>query len=188
MTLHTSDGCIVDNSNAFTGTLATTNCYVNAPGQATNAGCDIQSQDTRSYGAGFNANGGGVFATEWTSEKISIWFFPRGTTPGDISSGNPSPSAWGPPVAEFKGSCDIDSRFQNQQIVRLNLARFPSPLPLSVSSLIVLLGFRHDLLWRLGRRRLVHLVHLCRPCTHMSGLCTEPPGRVRGHVLAYRQS
>ena len=133
MTLHTSDGCIIDNSNAFTGTLATTNCYVNAPGQAANAGCDIQSQDTRSYGAGFNANGGGVIATEWTSEKISIWFFPRGATPGDISSGDPYPSAWGPPVAQFKGGCDIDSRLQNQQIVRPNPASLPSPSPVSVS-------------------------------------------------------
>ncbi|CAF9927851.1 MAG: hypothetical protein HETSPECPRED_006683 [Heterodermia speciosa] len=117
MTLHTSDGCTIVDSNAFTGTLATSNCYINAPGQATNAGCDIQSQDSRSYGAGFNAIGGGVIATEWTSDVINIWFFPRGTTPADISNGVPNPATWGAPVAQFDGSCDIDSHFQNQQIV-----------------------------------------------------------------------
>ena len=117
VTLHTSEGCTIANNNGFTGSLATENCYINAPGQATNAGCDIPSQDTRSYGVGFNANGGGVIATEWTSEDISIWFFPRGTTPGDIEAGNPNPAAWGLPMAKFQGDCDIDSHFKDQQIV-----------------------------------------------------------------------
>ncbi|KAF6233426.1 hypothetical protein HO173_008358 [Letharia columbiana] len=30
-----------------------------------------------SFGDGLNANGGGVYATEWTSEQINAWFFPR---------------------------------------------------------------------------------------------------------------
>lgn len=118
MTLHTSNNCTIVNSGAFTGTLATSNCYINAPGQASNAGCDIQSQDTQSYGTGFNANGGGLIATEWTSNVINIWFFPRGTTPADISNGVPKPSTWGAPVAQFEGGSGIDSHFKNQQIVR----------------------------------------------------------------------
>ena len=71
MTLHTSDGCTID-SSGFTGTLLTSNCFVNAPGQANNAGCGIQSPDSNSYGAGFNSNSGGVYATEWTSDHIPL--------------------------------------------------------------------------------------------------------------------
>ncbi|KAL2002626.1 hypothetical protein VTN02DRAFT_6388 [Thermoascus thermophilus] len=116
MTLHTSDGCTVNNSG-FTGTLSTSNCYVDAPGQSNNAGCGIQSTSSQSYGNGFNSIGGGVYATEWTSEAISIWFFPRGSIPGDISAGNPDPAGWGTPTAKFQGNCDIDSHFGPQQII-----------------------------------------------------------------------
>lgn len=119
MTLHTSDGCSIIDDGHFTGTLGTTNCYVNAPGQSANSGCDIQNQDTQSYGNGFNAISGGVIATEWTGSDITIWFFPRGTTPADITAGNPNPATWKEPVAQFQGNCDIDSRFKNQQIVIL---------------------------------------------------------------------
>ncbi|KPI43777.1 uncharacterized protein AB675_6115 [Cyphellophora attinorum] len=86
---------------------------------ATNAGCGVvSSQGGASYGAGFNANGGGVYATQWTDEAISIWFFPRGNVPGDISSGSPNPSSWGLPQARFGGSgCDIGQHFRDQKIV-----------------------------------------------------------------------
>jgi hypothetical protein len=117
MTLHTSSGCTINNSG-FTGSLSTSNCDVNAAGQSSNAGCGIQSRSSASYGTGFNNNGGGVYATEWTSSAISVWFFPRSAIPSDISSGNPNPSGWGTPSAFFQGNCNIDSHFQNQQIVR----------------------------------------------------------------------
>lgn len=117
MALHTSSGCTITNTG-FTGTLATSNCYVQAPGQSENAGCGINAHDSQSYGTGFNNAGGGVYATEWTSEAISIWWFPRSAIPGDITSGNPDPGAWGTPVARFAGDCDIDSHFGPHQIVR----------------------------------------------------------------------
>ncbi|KAL4784172.1 concanavalin A-like lectin/glucanase domain-containing protein [Aspergillus varians] len=116
MTLHTSDGCTVS-SSGFTGTLLTPNCYINAPGQDTNAGCGIESPSTSSYGAGFNAITGGVYATEWTADAISIWFFPRSSIPGDISSGSPDPASWGTPTARFAGSCDIEAHFAEMQII-----------------------------------------------------------------------
>ncbi|KAL4802665.1 concanavalin A-like lectin/glucanase domain-containing protein [Aspergillus unguis] len=116
MTLHTNEGCTID-SSGFSGTLLTSNCDVNAAGQADNAGCGIQHTDSNSYGAGFNAAGGGVYATQWTDEAISIWFFPRSSIPGDISSGNPDPSAWGTPAARFAGSCDIPAHFSDMQII-----------------------------------------------------------------------
>lgn len=117
MTLHTSDGCSITDNGAFTGTLTTSNCYVYAPGQADNAGCDIQNQNTQSYGDNFNSNGGGVIAMEWTSSDINIWFFPRGTTPSDLEAGIPDPASWKEPVAQYQGDCNIPSHFVDMQIV-----------------------------------------------------------------------
>ncbi|KOC14549.1 putative endo-1,3(4)-beta-glucanase [Aspergillus flavus AF70] len=114
--LHTSDSCTINNSG-FSGSLLTSNCYVNAPGQANNAGCGIKDNSAQSYGNGFNSAGGGVYATEWTGEAISVWFFPRPSIPGDISSGNPNPSGWGTPSARFAGACNIDSHFKDLQII-----------------------------------------------------------------------
>ena len=123
------------NDDDFTGTLNTSDCENHAPGQPDFAGCDIQDQDTLSYGKGFNANGGGVIAMEWTSSVIQIWFFPNGTTPSDLEAGNPDPASWQKPVAQFQGSCDIPSHFQDMKIVRLSpLLSLSLSLSLSVQS------------------------------------------------------
>lgn len=115
--LHTSAGCTISNTGAFNGQIMTPNCDVNAPGQYTNAGCQISSYDSATYGQGFNANGGGVYATEWTSDAISIFFFPRGAIPRDLSNGNPNPTGWGKPMARFEGGCNFDQKFQNHNII-----------------------------------------------------------------------
>ena len=117
MALHTSEGCTINNEG-FTGRLETSNCYVQAPGQSNNAGCGIADTSTASYGGGFNAAGGGVFATEWTSNAIKVWFFSRPDVPSDIANGQPDPSGWGTPTAAFAGNCNIDEKFHDQQIVR----------------------------------------------------------------------
>lgn len=117
MTLHTSSGCSITNNNEFSGSVNTYNCYVDAAGQSNNAGCSIGTSDGTTYGAGFNAAGGGVYATEWTSDYISIYFFPRGSIPSDISSGQPDPTGWGTPVAMFQGDCDFDDFIVNQNLV-----------------------------------------------------------------------
>lgn len=117
MTLHTTDGCSITNNGDFSGTMTTANCYVDAPGQASNAGCDIQDQSTDSYGTDFNSNGGGVIATQWTQRDINIWFFPRGTTPSDLEAGNPDPSNWNEPVAQYEGDCNIPDHFADMQII-----------------------------------------------------------------------
>lgn len=91
-----------------------TNCDVSS---GDNTGCQIKAKDSNTYGDGFNANGGGVYATEWTGSFINIHFFPRGSIPPDVESGSPNPSSWGPPVARFSQGCDIKSSFTNQQIV-----------------------------------------------------------------------
>jgi len=119
MTLHTSPGCSIINTGTFTGRLNTTDCYGNALGQAKNAGCQIKASASTTYGVGFNTIKGGVYATEWTSSYISIFFFPRGQVPADIDRNNPDVSTWGPPLAQFQGNCNFDAHFQDQQIVSL---------------------------------------------------------------------
>jgi hypothetical protein len=68
-------------------------------------------------GDSFNSAGGGIYATEWTSNPIAIYQFQRSETPVDIKSGNPNPSSWGEPLALFQGSCDFTTAIQNQTLV-----------------------------------------------------------------------
>lgn len=103
-TMHTSAGCSFSQGNCNAGNG--------------NTGCGMNTTDNQSYGAGFNAIGGGVYAVEWTSEAISIWFFPRTSVPADITSGSPDPTTWGNATGLFTGSgCDIDQHFKDHQIV-----------------------------------------------------------------------
>ncbi|EKD19659.1 uncharacterized protein L3040_001996 [Drepanopeziza brunnea f. sp. 'multigermtubi'] len=111
MTLHTGDTCTISGALSL-GTLQTGDCN-----QKNGFGCGISSSSSSSYGDGFNNVGGGVYATQWTSDYIRIWFFPRNTIPADVLSGNPDPSSWGYPDADFQGNCDIDANFRNHQIV-----------------------------------------------------------------------
>ncbi|KAJ9653636.1 hypothetical protein H2198_007187, partial [Neophaeococcomyces mojaviensis] len=130
MTLHTGPGCSIAASGGgnggtgsaqgalFSGSIGTSNCDINAAGQAQNAGCSIATSDQSSYGSGLNSAQGGVYATEWLSTGISIWYFPRSKIPSDLASGSPDPTGWGTPMAHFAdSSCDIDSSIKNQQIV-----------------------------------------------------------------------
>ncbi|KAF2467436.1 uncharacterized protein BDR25DRAFT_335881 [Lindgomyces ingoldianus] len=118
MTLHTGAGCsISSDAGAFAGEIATSNCDVNAANQDKNAGCSIKATSKNTYGAGLNANNGGVYATLWTDQAISVYFFPRGSIPADVTGDSPDPTTWGKPAAKFAGACDIPSIFKQQQIV-----------------------------------------------------------------------
>ena len=102
MTMHTSDGC----------SLAGNSCLANK-------GCSVDAGGPSSYGDGLNAAGGGVYATEWTSDHINIWFWPKGQAPSDVTGANPNPAGWGKATANFQGGsgCTIDSHFNNMQLV-----------------------------------------------------------------------
>jgi len=102
MTMHTSDGC----------SMAGSSCLANK-------GCGIDGGGSSSYGDGLNNAGGGVYATEWNSDHINIWFWPKGQAPSDATGANPDPTAWGTPAANFQGGsgCNIDNHFNNMQIV-----------------------------------------------------------------------
>ncbi|KAK5938140.1 hypothetical protein PMZ80_009729 [Knufia obscura] len=126
MTLHTSSGPRISKAQTqaqgdqqeFTGELVTSDCDVNAPDQSKNAGCAIADTSNLTFGETFNTNGGGVYATEWTSSFIKIWFFERGKFPSDIASASPSPSQnWGPPTSVFAGDFNMDDHFKNLKIV-----------------------------------------------------------------------
>lgn len=120
MTLHTGPGCSISKNSEMLGYVSTDNCDVNAFGQSNNQGCQIKTDDDRTYGTGFNNNGGGVYATEITADFINIFFFPRGSIPWDISSASPDPSSWGTPMAVFKGDCDIQKTFSKMSLVFTN--------------------------------------------------------------------
>ncbi|KAF2000418.1 glycoside hydrolase family 16 protein [Amniculicola lignicola CBS 123094] len=143
VTLHTSAGCVVDNSTnggqgedsqqmAFEGFMTTDDCDVNASGQGKNVGCSIKAprpeegvdECVATYGTDFNAKGGGVYTMEWTRDGISVWFFPRDAlestakaTIPDLTT-NPDPSTWGTPLARFSGAgCDFSKRFRDLKII-----------------------------------------------------------------------
>ncbi|KAI9734315.1 MAG: hypothetical protein M1834_002419 [Cirrosporium novae-zelandiae] len=114
MVLHTSDGCSIQSDiQDQLGSVIGDDCYAFSD---QNTGCRIAAPDHyHTYGKNFNAIGGGIYAMEWTSEAIKIWFFPRYQIPRNINSA-PDPSSWGPPTANFQG-CDIDSHFRDHSIV-----------------------------------------------------------------------
>ncbi|KAF1849916.1 glycoside hydrolase family 16 protein [Cucurbitaria berberidis CBS 394.84] len=118
--VHTAEGCSIDGKGMFCalGTLKTLNCYIGAPGQLSNAGCGTEASSPSSFGSPFNAAGGGVYAMEWTSQFIKMWFFPRNAIPTDLDgSGTVDPAGWGTPQANFQGACDFDKMFGEQRIV-----------------------------------------------------------------------
>lgn len=105
-----------DSSTLESSKLQTTDCGKDG----SYIGCGFDTKDTNNYGTAFNRNGGGVYALEWTSSIIRVFFFPRQSIPADISteSPHPNPSTWGKPIAAFSGDgCDIDQHFKNHKIV-----------------------------------------------------------------------
>ncbi|CCG81714.1 Glycosyl hydrolase [Taphrina deformans PYCC 5710] len=128
MTLHTSDGCTMKNvARNETGAVLTKDCHSGA-GATSGAGCGVNdtTHAALSYGAGFNANGGGFYAMDWRSTGIRVWFFPRTALPSDLqvlsddptSTAVPTMQNWGQAVANYPaGNCDIDSHFKNHKII-----------------------------------------------------------------------
>ncbi|KAF2199035.1 hypothetical protein GQ43DRAFT_474013 [Delitschia confertaspora ATCC 74209] len=114
VTLHTSPGCVPSvGSGGMTGTpIGEADC---GAGGGYN-GCGVASHNGASYGTGFNANGGGVYATLWTSSGIKVWYFASANVPSDIRSGNPNPNGWGTPQANYAG-CNFDAHFSNMNLV-----------------------------------------------------------------------
>ena len=129
-TLHTNDGCSMENVNGglytnFTGTWSTgsngkpsANCYIDASNQYSNQGCGIINNNDASFGTPFNNKKGGVYAVQWTQSGIFMWFWNTGNVPSNVVSSSPNPDSWGKPYAGFPfGSWCSSSHFKNLQIV-----------------------------------------------------------------------
>lgn len=55
---------------------------------------------------------------EWTSDAISVFFFPRASIPADVLGENPDPKTWGAPMAKFSGGgCPIDKYFSEHKMI-----------------------------------------------------------------------
>lgn len=68
-TIHTKAGCSIPSTNqnvlAITGNvIGLTDCAAASTG---NQGCGIRSSSSNSFGAGFNAIGGGIYASQFPS-------------------------------------------------------------------------------------------------------------------------
>jgi hypothetical protein len=116
VTLHTSPSCSPNVGPGGETGYRVVNSDCGAGGGYN--GCGVSSNNPTSYGTAFNANGGGVYASLWTSSGIKVWYFPSRDVPGNIRNGNPDPNTWGTPMANFGGGgCDFDARFRDMNIV-----------------------------------------------------------------------
>ena len=81
-------------------------------------GCSAGSSSANDYGDNFNANHGGAYVMQWTSQFIKIWFFSRNNIPQCIKDGHPDVTQFGKPQVMFSGAqCDIDSHFKEHRLV-----------------------------------------------------------------------
>lgn len=81
-----------------TGEIVTTDCNVY---DNDNEGCGGWATSTETYGDGMNNVGGGVYAMDWRSNGIRIWYFPPNGIPRDIQNGKPTTSGWGTVISHL---------------------------------------------------------------------------------------
>ncbi|BGP16338.1 hypothetical protein JCM10213_004879 [Rhodosporidiobolus nylandii] len=109
MTIHTLSGCSRSTSIPITGSWVYTKDSCDT---STGSSRSVQDSDPASFGEGFNAAGGGVFAVQLAETGISIWRWSRSAIPVDVLAGEPRPQSWGIPVAAWDGStCDTRTYF-----------------------------------------------------------------------------
>lgn len=124
MTLHTSSGCsVANNTNGFVGALQAEDCNSGNDGTM---GCGIQApgqikaynQQVSTAGEAFNAQGGALYVTEWTTTGINVWSFARSAVPSSLNAVNPSTAGFPTPLASFSGSsCDFSKAFVNMVMI-----------------------------------------------------------------------
>jgi len=119
-TIHTDVGCTLPSSSSTTlaisgNVVGGTNCAALTTG---NQGCGVRASSNNSFGVGFNANGGGVYAMQWDTTGVAIYFFSRGSVPADISAGAPEPDSWGQALARWPAaSCAPFQFFYNHSAI-----------------------------------------------------------------------
>lgn len=116
ISLHTSAGCTINIDGSQSGAaLGSANCNQDSG----NTGCSASTTLGQSYGDAFNLAGGGVYAMQWESSGLYVWFWPHDDVPGDVKAGAPVTTNWGLPVVAFNGGagCTIDDHFVNMNII-----------------------------------------------------------------------
>lgn len=105
----TDDGYQSDVSNLgdSAANLVTTNCNVETgdPNNLNYEGCKYVDGDASTYGTTYP---GGVWAMQWTSNGIKVWFWRYGQVPSDVTAGKPKVSSnWGTPRAHVSKDVNI---------------------------------------------------------------------------------
>ena len=96
----------------------------------------MRAAQTNSFGAAFNNNGGGVYASkhtlsysgpyrahdarevQWDDSGITVYFFPRNKIPSDITANAPLPDNWGTPLAFWPAaSCSPFTFFNDHSAI-----------------------------------------------------------------------
>jgi len=118
MIAHTTADCSTNGKGQF-AQMMSSNCNAGDGSGYPTLGCGSESYNPRSYGRGFNAAGGGVFAFWWNGNStLSVNFWTRKDIPADIISGDPKPASWPKPGWLLTSeSCNIDSHFYDMQMV-----------------------------------------------------------------------
>ncbi|KAL0950671.1 hypothetical protein HGRIS_007456 [Hohenbuehelia grisea] len=120
MTIHTDPGCRLSTTDA--GSLKISGAVIGgqdcAAASTGNQGCGIRASASNSFGAAFNRNGGGVYAMQWDSTGVAVYFFPRDAIPADLTSNAPQPSSWGAPQARWPASgCNPFEFFKQHHVI-----------------------------------------------------------------------
>ncbi|KIJ64383.1 glycoside hydrolase family 16 protein [Hydnomerulius pinastri MD-312] len=115
MALHTQPGCSHTTPQNQVGSSILNDC-------STGSGCTVAETKQNSYGSGFAAASGGVFAAQFDTSGIYIWFWSRADLPDSVKQAATSSiadtSSWGAPSAAYpSSSCDISKFFGAQQLV-----------------------------------------------------------------------
>lgn len=115
ISVHSTPGCTHNGSEYQLGTSGTTtDC-------SEPSGCTVMETSPNSYGSGFAAAGGGVWATQFDVSGIFIWFWSRLNVPASIhqvDSASMDVTQWGIPHASyFSNTCNITQYFSAQNLV-----------------------------------------------------------------------
>ncbi|KAJ7253692.1 hypothetical protein B0H12DRAFT_1233567 [Mycena haematopus] len=116
--IHTGSGCSIPSSAVSSMSQVTVVDGTDCDATVNPAGCGFSDKDATSFGPGFNKAGGGVFALQFDTTGIKMWFFQAGSVPSDITSLAPTPSTWGSPrMSVPTSSCSPTSFFSDLMMV-----------------------------------------------------------------------
>ncbi|KAJ7636967.1 glycoside hydrolase family 16 protein [Roridomyces roridus] len=124
--VHTGSGCSFQQSDisALTKVQLLEATGLSCDANSDPGACGFSDTSSTTFGPGFNKAGGGVFALQYDTSGIQMWFFAPDSVPSDITSLAPNPSTWGSPrMAVPKSTCNPSTFFKDLMlIVDTNLA------------------------------------------------------------------